>query len=554
LTAFELRVKYGNTQHRWIRQTKVTLVGGTEKRNQIGSGDHLFEVSPGNVDLTIEIPPQGGLATAMSRIQQSLEILSETPFVRSVGRPYDERLLVTTPSAKSQPYIEIRVDNRFLDVTGYARKVLGTKKKDATPILQPYDAIVPTPVPGAKPPKPHWDNKLVLLEYTGRTSGSQVWMVLIPPVLQTPIVRSKVHNCLFFRPKANAYQNTDDVQSNIDRAARFFQDPPADDPFDARIKDNKPYRNCGFERQLAEANRSALFIYPLPVVGGFGDAATQIDLVDSIQALLIATGALHVVDRDSGLRSPHKLAVAAYSLGGTALFELLSKKRHQEKIDELYLFDPNKFGENMGTLQTWMELGSKRLRMIAGGIEQNNMIKLQQTLASNAGTLKGSTSFLKMDSPGYWQNDALYQSARSGIDEAAMRLEEAPGPATPGSVSDKSAIFIAGTSGLNVTFRGFPDNGDKPPDHTIQPCSNGEASGVINNPKDPVPRLASGVAFQKAMAKIQTVVTGGKPRVRPTELRHDWTVAGGEDSAGRTDRGTTFKGFLQLCLDASGLD
>jgi len=39
---------------------------------------------------------------------------------------------------------------------------------------------------------------------------------------------------------------------------------------------------------------------------------------------------------------------------------------------------------------------------------------------------------------------------------------------------------------------------------------------------------------------------------RIKELRHEWVGMGGEDSAGNTDRGAKFKGYLQLCLEGSG--
>jgi hypothetical protein len=32
-------------------------------------------------------------------------------------------------------------------------------------------------------------------------------------------------------------------------------------------------------------------------------------------------------------------------------------------------------------------------------------------------------------------------------------------------------------------------------------------------------------------------------------IRHQWSVAGGQDSGGKTDRLATFKGFLQLCIE-----
>ena len=578
MSALQLRVKYGNTSHRWVKQTKVTLSGAIERKNNVGSGDHIFEVNPGNVDLTIEIPPQGGLANSIYLIQQSLNILSAPPFIHSVGKPYDERLMVTTQSSKRGHFIEIKVDNNFIDVTAYARKVKFTKPPPPrkpgsppkpppppTPILQPYDDMTPTPLPpspgpssGPAPPPPpsHWGNKLVLLEYTAGEAGAPVWMVFIPPKLQGEIIRAQAHNCLFFRPEDFQYKNTDDVQPNIERALRYLQDPPASDPFD--VSDETPYRDCGFERQIALANRPALFIYPIPLGAAFGDASTKIDLVDSVQALLIATGLISVIDRDSGLRSPHKLAVAGYSHGGDAVFQLLSRTKHQAKIDELYLFDPNAFAENMSTLVSWMELGNKRLRMIAGAFRQDKMIELDAKLKKHT-DLKGSEWSLKQGDPGYWQSDALYQAARSGIPAAAMRLEDASGTTAPttttGSLSDQTGIFVvpASNAGAGMTFRWFPPT-KQAVDRTLGRCSNGEASGVIAKLLGPIKKVTTAAEFDVAIKRIEFFFDGDHDKHRIGELRHDWTVVGGEDAASATDRGSTFKGFLHLCLEASGFD
>lgn len=579
--ATHLIVRFENVKHRFVKTTKVklTLTGPPETELK-GSklGHHIFDISPASVGnilkLAIEIPvPLVMLAAGITSpplmlIEQVLEVIRTpqgvvtlqphpaNPGNRFTGG-FHPRLEGHLVSSGAGHVYYIDVDNTFLRVN----RIAGAAN---TRFTDPYvNAKIPI-VPGAVT---HYGCRLALYEYTG--GKPNLWPVLIPPAVREDI--KTVHALMFFRP-ASSRQYTTMEDADSTSLMRYLLDPDPAAPF--FVDTRKPTKakieiisNCGFERSISEPKKPVIFISPIPHGSDYGHAGTVL-WPRLLKSMMVALWA----ENDIGQKVPQGLvlgrtAAGGFSFGGLVAFSMLASALSlpppakgaapPDPLHELYLFDCREFTEvDQNNIKRWFAKGGKKLRMIGGGLFHAKMLALATQMKSpDASVIPGSADD--------WVTNSLY---RAGVSFHKFDPSSSLGP-SPGSVSDLTGLFLVGpasgkpgialegrdtssvTVATNHSVFGFGSEelaagamlyNDS---FHILPHPNGlDKEFALHKPPDtppPVPLRNNADFF-----RLVTALEG-----RCKAIRHQWAVAGGQDSAGKADRLGTFKGFLQLCIE-----
>jgi hypothetical protein len=370
LVATQLIVRFGNTEHRFVKNTKVELTtGGPPAPELKGSklGKHIFAIPAAAVGnsfgLRIQIPAPPVLSATgvptLLDIKQVLEVVRTSrgvvslaphrtnPGNRFVGG-FHPRLEGHLENSGSGHIFYVTLDNTFLDVTELAR--LGNPD-----YLKPYDTAIPA-IPGATP---HYGAKLFLMEYTG--GKPTLWAVVVPDAVKPDL--KLVHALLFYRPigdQPQQYTFIDEKPLLKPRPLiRYLLDPPPPPPpvvtgrfFVVQIGGAKKLTKvqfCGFERQVAEAKKPVIFVTPIPHTSDFGDSSNQ-RWPTLMTSLMLALWAGDAVGKSvaQGLTLGRK-AIGGFSHGAMVAFAALTVR--PEAVDEVYLFDPPKFeSAQSGTL------------------------------------------------------------------------------------------------------------------------------------------------------------------------------------------------------------
>jgi pimeloyl-ACP methyl ester carboxylesterase len=403
-------------------------------------------------------------------------------------------------------------------------------------------------------PPAHYGAKFFVFEYTGGRPA--VWAVVVPPAVKPD--RSTVHALMFFRPvgdQALPYNNIDDATSKS--LMRYLLDPLLG-PFHAvtvaGVKKLAVVQNCGFERQVSEANKPIVFISPNSHMSDYGDSIGP-KWPKLLRSMMIALWAENAVGQTvaHGL-TLGKTAVGGFSFGGQAAF--LALQSHPEAIDELYLFDSQGF--NAATLRAWFARGGKKLRMLGGGMHHSEMLALDAALSSSSGTAIPETA-------DYWMTDRLYLTAIFMTSLVSSSLGSPP----PRSLSNITGLFLNGpaSKGLGISLQGRAASGKViVPSQDVPGVGGEELAAVLAAYTDcffdPACKKALDKEFAKnkdtppvipisSAAEFNRLVSAMVERVK--KLRHQWCVVGGKDSTGNTDRGKDFRGFLQLCIEKGNL-
>jgi hypothetical protein len=574
--ALRLAVNYLNTSHRFVSTAQVT-VGGVTPPQSGGAGPKLDDTPPQNeasdsrpgqrrwdlkdaVGTTLELrvlipnPLGSGFGNPLLDLRQPLEMvalptgaisLAPTSWGNCPNR-FDPRLSGQFVAARTGRRFEINVDLTFLDITDYYQA--------RTHQLDDYNNMPQTNPPlqsGAastlRPPDPapHYGARLRILEFTGGKPVS--WAVLIPPAVQAN--SSQIGAVLFFRPALPAnYTNTDDLE--ITEMIRYLGDPtPEDTPFFAQPKPKKPgdkswipYPQCGWEKQVSGANKCALFVHPFPHSADFGNiiASKFPEMLASLCKILWADGTIAAsVCADLRLA---RIAVSGFSYGGSAMYTCLQAR--PEKIDEMYLFDPNGTGSNKGAIEAWFRRGGKKLSMFGGGFQHGTMLAIAQELGSSDAVVKPSWR------GGWGAIGSLYPIAV----RTPIGLFNAPTDTTLGPLSTITNMFVDGTDGNGgLKMEAHLPSGTVGP-QVVPDCVAEEAAAVALS-------LVNGITLG-AKIKVQwtsTVTSAAQFNQNLNAIstlsqliRHQWPVVGGDDGTGDTNRGRNFLGYLNQALSRSG--
>lgn len=540
-----LNIIFDNSRNRLTSTAKVEVKeGGKAVSEAPGSvhGRRAFEVSDAvgtKVELHFTIPPLTSGGSDILNFTQAMEVAAGSKGgvalnPSSVGRfagDFHPRLFPKPKmvAAGKGRICQIEIDLTFIDMTDQA---------GSNGLLVDYDSM--KPAFSGKPD--HYDCTLRLLECT---KGKPVaWVVLISPAMKAQQGLALVPGMLFFRPATGVnYADCDNVDLKGAGVLRYLGDPPSTAPFltpffgvlTVTPHDWIAFPNCGWERQLAEAKKPVVFIHPVPHVADFGIAsgASALSLMEAVMRTLWSDGHIGRSVK-SGLKLG-KAVVSGFSFGGDHAFTAF--KNIGDRVDELYLFDPNGFGSHVGDLTTWFRKGGKKLRMI-GGMLHDSMLSLAKSLGSPDATVKPDTA-------DYWQNNDLYQ--------AAVFIEEfSTTSATAGAFSKKTGMFEAKkTKGdTAVLFEGRDSSGKAVGSQEVLNCSNREAAAMIEIVKRfPVKKKPVPVIPVKNSADLSVNISVIQEFVR--WIRHQWPVCGGDDKAGHRDRGADFVGYLHQCLDKS---
>ncbi|HZS38663.1 MAG TPA: hypothetical protein VFF06_17650 [Polyangia bacterium] len=526
----KLVIRYANADHRFLKSATVELSGATPGAKK--PGEHVFELPDGtsSAELRVRVPTPGKAALDL---KQSLVIKADAdPFMEGSGarwgRALDPRLKLKATRAKKGKgaLAEITVDTRFLDLTDYLT--------DGG--YYQYDKAKNNNV------------ELRVFEYTAANARPLTWAVLIPTQAQSA---KDVGVVLFMRPATEDYVATETLEFT-DRIFRYFFSPPPDYPFFGQLFDKdasppkawEPYPLCGFTRQLAEAGKKAVLVFPLPdKSANWGDAANK-QLLPLLRSLVNGLWAADSVGKSekSGVKLS-RLALAPYSSAGGAAFGSLV--RNQSDIDELYLFDPNLFRSKTKLIGDWLKAkAGRKLRMVGEGENHAAMLQLKAQQPSDAVTAYPSRA-------NYWQTSNLYRGAiRVHVKTRTGRLAVQPisrSGAAKSELTDATGIYVFSDAAA-VDLVLVDENGGKAT--TFADCSAEEATFFL---------LASWVKNKSTIQKgdfAAWIATLKDPIKNAHNIRHQWPVVGGiasnDEDADSADRGAAFKGYLQLFLEKSG--
>jgi hypothetical protein len=558
-----LLIVYDNPQHRFIKNMVVTVnADGTPPTQTPNSakGALVFDVPDGaqTLTLTASIPnPEAGEPPLLNVNQSCAKVtLSNGTAVWQPTSPRDRRVTSAVwvgASKTSSGVFQLKLDLLFLDLTDYASKL--NQLSDPT---SPGNQLTPFTF------APAHGSTFAVLECTdpfptGSTgTGAVTWACLIPPAVTSPgSPPAAVGTLLFLRPtSSDRYTNTDDVASNTGRLTRYVSDPPASQPFYVENGSFIPTPFCGWEAQIVGSGKSVVLFWPFPHGSDHGSvlSSKMPELIRSALNTLRSGGRLGNVGSVPGSR----LALGGFSAGGAQALKALRQPGNGARVDELYLFEPADFGLRISQISAWFKLNNKMLRMIAGGYWQSSMISLTLTLADplNVTCIPVQT--------GYWYTEPLYEAAVSQPGSLEHFNPVGTVPASANTPSGASGIFL-GTytpSPPALTLSWTPPGGGTPSTFTFPTTpgpvpSHEEAASLVHWRLIPLYSAGQPVADQQTFMKIMnaiTVVPSGETGWPPGEknripsIRHEWTVVGGE---GATGRQAGFKGFLQICLEAS---
>jgi hypothetical protein len=590
-----LVVNYENVSHRFVKTTKVTLSeAGPPEDEAKGSklGHHIWDLNSDageTLKLKIEIPePAGsGLGKPLLDMTHLLEVikigkggLSLKP-KSPASPPSDQWKNNFNPRVSGQlvsagaPRFEINVDLNFLDVTDYYEKKTGNLK-----VYSGMKQTNPATSSGTPPaPPPHYDVKFRLLEFTG---GQPVcWAVFIPPAIKPD---SKIiHATLFFRPVLPiAYNNTDDL--GLKEMVRYVGDPfaldpkdpePENFPFFSQRQSWDPFPRCGFEKQISQANKCALFVHPFPHGALYGDIPSSKfpELLSSICKTLwadknISTNVFEDLHRG-------RIALSAFSFGGSEVYKSL--KANPKKIDELFLFDPNGTGDNQSAVISWFRLGGKKLRMFGGRVQYDAMFSIAKSLASSDATINPT------DRAAWEGSSSVFPIANTCPEIRPKQTLSVITDPTPTHLSGRTGMFLGGTNNGDLTLEAVNSKG-KNISAVVPNCIADEAAAVtlrlftmsLVGTITTKEKIVKGRKFPPGTLEVPVpgstdpIMIEAKNRlVIPVKSqndldhnvsaisewakgnRHQWAIMGGDDPKRERNRGATFKGYLQQALEGS---
>jgi len=562
-----LLIGYDNPQHRFITNMTVTVSADGIPQTQTSEskkGALFFDIPDGAQALTLmaTIPnPETGEPPLLNVNQSSAKvILANGTGVWKLTPPIDRRIKSTLwfgASKTSNGIFHISLDLQFFDLTDYASKL----DKLSDPSKTPFTIA------------PVYGSTFAVLECTdpfpakSTGAGAVTWPCLIPPKVTSPgSPPAAVGALLFLRPASpDPYTNTDYVASNTDRLRRFASDPPPGHPF--YVTGTPPPSSpsflwtpsCGWEAQLVKSGKPTVLFLPIPHVTEYGSIETSRmpDLVRSALKTLWLGGRLGNVGSVPGSR----LALGGLSIGGSKALKALRQSGNAEQVDELYLFEPADFGLRVKQIEDWFKLKNKVLRMIAGIKSQSDMTNLASKLADK------DNATCVPDQADYWYTSPLYQAAVSRLGSLEHFDPVGTVPTSGDTPSGASGIFLKSynpsTPELILSWTP-PVPGAQPIPFTFSGShapSHEEAASLVFWQLIPLYSTGSPVPDQQTFIKIMKAITvvpkGGEPNWTPGarspgdrifDIRHQWTVAGGQ---GAKDRQTGFKGFLQICLENS---
>ena len=552
-------------KHRFLRAASVAVFAdGTATPEAPGSvpGGRLFDVPTGTTRLVLKVRVEAPSlqSSPLLTLEQGFDVvLSPRPDLKETAWGPTR---ITTPNAGTRPGLDPRVVRH--DLISTARGLSGKIELDLS-FLDVTQGLAAKGFFRKYALSSHFGCRLLALEFTGGLPST--WLVVAPPALMPNHNRPGV--LIFYRPTGNAYRVAEDEQLQAyfdNRILRYLTEPPPGSPFyivgPAGRRSFDPIGNFGFERQLAGAARPVLFVHPIPPGGDFFAAEGQggLLLLDRLVRCLWADG--HIAQDHAGDVRIGRLALAGFSHGGEALFQTLAANTAAvgqakrggppvKPVDELYAFDPNTFTPNRGLLERWFRTGGKKLRMLAGAFENATMFSLSRALASPDATVQPPND-------DYWRDDPLYRASMQ--DPVTPELfTVATAPAAPaGSLSARTGLFFVNHDARGVALEGrWVDarGHDHRATRNVAGYAHAEAAAVVQFRTMPLGTVAFPLANEAALNKVVAELLHEDPRNNETLVRtarHEWPGMGGEDSAGATDRGATFKGFLQLALERSG--
>jgi hypothetical protein len=585
--AIRLAVNHSNTKHRFVSTIEVTLTLAGQAQPEAKTsklGHRLWDItSP--VGTTFELrmfipaPVGSGLGKPLLNLLQLLQVSTlpkggtsitpKSPKSDPCPDRFNPLLSGQLVGAGAGRRFEINVDLTFLDLTDYYQAKTG-RLTEYLKMPQTNPAVQPTqPKPPAEPA--HYGVRLRILEFTG--GHPACWAVLIPPRVKPE--SDRIGAVLFFRPALAGYTNTDDL--GIHEMVRYFGDPtPEDTPFFSQPQPVvwNPLPQCAFEKQVAHANKCAIFVHPFPHRTDYGNVPSRFpELLASLCKILWADGTIGA-SVCSDLRLS-RIAVSGFSFGGEPALASLNSR--PEKIDELDLFDSNKTGANIGAIEGWFRRKGKKLRMFGGGMQHAPMLAIAKTLASPDATVRPPIR------AGWDSSSFIYPIAVRCAAIRAIQVLSSPTDPSPSALTIKSGMFSNGSDGHGGikleahTPKGTRVNG------VVNDCIAEEAAALVLI-------LTNRQSFGTKLTKDKILPNGKKmpagtielPTKPPTfilekdqlkvpvrsaaelqfnvrllatltmNMRHQWAALGGDDSKLNTNRGVNFIGYLQQAMASSG--
>lgn len=501
-------------------------------------------------------------------------------------RPFEARTV--RRSAGGSHHLDI--DLSFLDVTELVR-VRGARLRAS------YDGC-----------------EVRIYQYTGLEAGARATVVgvVIPPGMRVPRDRADV--LTFFCPAQGAYRDAFDADAF--QLARYVVSP-ADADYPGFLRRDQSgglqwvyYPPCSFARQLADSRRAVLLMVPFANGASYGPwksaeltssprDGTPPSLLARLLRALQADGAIGGAQPPSRVITPGRVGLAGFSLGGARCLEAF--ERNHARVAELYLFDPNDFGEHSphhARVAAWTRAREHRLRLVGG-------MHLPELLDYARGTLglalDGShdrrpeplstdpSAMMLPTSRLFWHRSVDYSRAYLGPESPWLTLQTAT---RPGLVSAATGVHLAALAPradetelplhvelangetLDATAGHFaaPELGFVMSKEVATSARYRELSAQLRTasrgteryeelrqrrndldtgwPVWTTDRATSSADFRERIDHLQRLPPGQHEGIpAPSSLRHQWVVCGGQSADGTA---ATFKGYLQICLETSG--
>jgi hypothetical protein len=531
-------------------------------QNAVAKFDVGNDADGTEVELHVRIPPLGAMTKPILDASQKFRIVRArsgpasgpsspvlSPVAGTKGLLHPRFVAPRAIGAGRTMQILVEIDTTWLDLTEYAKAFALDRGRISA---------------FAKAAK----SRLIILENARGGGGlmATTWILLVPPAVTPGADRINVF--LFFRPEItkppdSMYKNTDDVPF-ANRFLRYAQAPSHAGRYFDPGKGFWPFVLCGFDVQLVASAKPVVMLFPMPHVTSFGAITTSHltrsgsgtsgpSILDHLLRSLWADGALS--PGASSAPMTKRLALGGFSLGGDICLE--SWNANREHVDELYLFDPGK--GIPGSVASWLAANpTRRLRMMGCAYSETHALAIAASLVKNA-MAPPANWFAKPGDPLFWYGPA-YAKALSdpsipnnidSLDDAQNRPTTAatiksnmfvtsfhvnnPGAAT----ANAELVLTAKWSGQNVA----------PPSFHARGIGNSEAAAYLryhiidnDNAQQPVTSVQQ---FNSVCRHLQ-LNDFNEEQPRSAAVRHEWAVTGGEE------RGGTFVGHLQLCLEGSG--
>jgi hypothetical protein len=570
----QLRFHWLYPQHRFLRTLTISVVArdGPGAPRPLppaaGStlGSHLYDIPAGvaNVQLTIDVRSP---LVALLHLEQRLQVVrspGHPPTLvhtgsnvgSSFGHPRMEPM-ASVPSPGGGTLIDLPIDLRFLDVTEHVRR-LPTK---ATPAA---DEAIGRFRHADDLYRHHGvQSRVRVLEHTGGRPAA--WPVILPPALAAKVDQG-VFLCLKNEAldKVNgegvvidgSYTTPDDA-NYLHALFPYWSSPSAVGRYvysDGGAATYHDYPQFGWDQQLRNSGRSVIVLFPIPHAVDFGvldrpSPATR-RLLQSALICLYAEG--HVTTGGSSAPFLHHLAVGGWSSGTDTLFRWVrpATPAGAGLVEEFWIFD-GKHGFRADVRAWFNGNPSRRLRLIGSAYTE--------TASNGFVTLASSNPNVSVypGDPKYWYRHADYASSLASPGTLPFRFRSSPTAASLGSrdASTRSNIYLRSEhlvdNGISVNqsiVLFSPHLGQQ----AIGFTSHEEAAAFVIY--EALDKFTGGGPVSTA-AQFRAVATwvdqqaGASEPKHSFRHRHPWSVFGGLFN----HNGRAFVGYLQLCLEQSGL-